>query len=537
MDFYTKEQLNQFSGVGELSRQAPPDFEPNGDLILDFPGVKEIYKQALRIIESGKTVKFETKAVCKTNSINNNNFLVTFPEAKASAEDGLMINRFGHLSVSQIAGLRVLGNYSLAYIEAKAQIDAYKKSFRQNIDHFYTPYGSISNLILDDVCKAADCGGYDPMVFLLPANALRAYRVNRYTTWQLPVCKESKTKIYLLDKFGKNIDEVKLAESKIQNLDYPIYKVKLEDRWVLLCLAPSSYKDLSEKNSLKINQNMIDSLKSFKVFDTNDFTEEETISCSIGQATRVIFALLGSNYDLVPEALLNAEAGSWSSLVQENASTGRFQGINSMHEVLKQQWFKHADLHLPWNYLGFDKLTKANEHLVDDPHVFLLAPDNSDKPLAERLCFIEAAQDWKKYSFELLQFVLRFVYKQYVTIASRKYLLSTKEIMQSIVFYLQLSDKEKSNVELVPELQANLELIYLAHQAANARADFYSLKTNSFNLARLKAIAQIELKLESLDKSLVQSFLAKLKEILSKDADSGSNLWDQYCLQYKALDR
>lgn len=525
------EQLDQISGVGAFLKH-------EGDLndeeyFLQYSRCKELYDKCKKLINQGILIKFKIINNKQYHQSQENYFQGFDHTDTKCKEEGLMVNCFGMMAANSTINQKVLGTYSLAFIEAKAQINRYRQRFGNNIDHFFTPYGSITLTGLEELIKAADLPKNDLAVLLLPTNSIKAFRLNRHCNWLLPESEQEILQVFQLNKSNKQVAQINLYKNIYTNLGLPLYKLKLDERWIFVVLQQALDKDLY----IDFSQETINALKANRY---PEYKEEssEIIEVSIGEAARLIFKFLG-HYEMVPEILLNGEGGSWSSICLENSSQGRFLGTNSMYEVLKHAWYKEADIAIPWNYLGFDSL---NQEAFYKDDVYLLSFENSDKNFEDKKSFYEADQNWKKLSQELGLFVLKFCYKEFINIASRKHLLSTKEILQLCTKHLEYwvsknfygNDLEID--EINPELQDYLELIALAHLVNSAQADFYSSKSNAYNLRRLQALAKIEVNWTRLSKN--NNFGIKIKDLLSKDrASENFSLWDLYKIQYQQIQK
>ncbi len=532
-NLFTKEQINQESSVGELIKGAVNHDSPS-KLYFSFPGVENLYSKAKKALEENKKVIFKTKKVFKNTDINSESFLSSDNLKNRKLEEGLSTSLFNSLLTPNITGQKVLGNYSLAFIEAQASKIYHENFFNKHpIDHFYCAQGVCNIGVFAEFVKAFEVKRNEVISLLLPANSIRAFKENKYSSWHsLNTTTDIKNpiKVYLIDKESeKTKAELNLVSELITNLNSPLYKTKIDDKWALIIPHHLNFQNIKDKVELSITQNKIDNLTNNKALNEDDFEGELELEASLGQATRVIFELLGGDYDNVPEAMLNFEGGSWSSIALENSSSGRHQGINSMHEVLHNGWFKHPNVAIPWNYLGFDKCQLDNKKLIDDKNLFVLSFEDSSKGILEKKCFLEANQSWKKILNESAIYVTKFVYREYSAIASKKYLLSTKEIMLfAAKFIANLSiynfNTEANNyrdklqeANIPQELEGLLECVAYSHILLTARADFHSCKTGADCIARLKCIAKIEKRLEKTSPIAVKNFKNKLNLLLQKD--------------------
>jgi hypothetical protein len=544
-NLFTKEQINKESSVGEFYK-GKSDSSLLSKLYFSYPGVEELFFKTKKALEENKKVIFKTKSPIQNSNIFNDNFLNDGYQKNKDLKNGLMTSLFGSLLTPSITGQKILGNYSLAFIEAQAT-KIYHEHFHANqaIDHFYNAQGIANIDTFTDSIKAFDIKKNEVISLLVPANSIRAFKENKYSAWnslEIQTNTDNSSKIYLIDKTtSQNKASIQLVSNEITNLNSPIYKAKIDDRWVIVVPWQLSLNSLEKQVELVVTNNLLDKLKSNKL-DTHDkFQEEIYFEASIGQATRVIFELLDGDYENVPEAMMNFEGGSWSSIALENCSSGRHQGTNSMHEVLYNKWYEHQDIAIPWNYLSFDKLKPENKDLIDDTNVFVLSFEDSNKHINEKFCFLETNQSWKKIINEITKYVVKFVYREYSAITSKKYLLSTKEIMLvatkflanwSINDFNNTSDiyQKRLKEENIPmELTELLECVAYAHLALSAEADFHSCKTHKSSIARLKCIAKIEKKLEKLCPISVKNFKQKINQLLQKDIKTeNTTLWNLY---------
>lgn len=537
-NLFTSEQINKESSVGELYRAENENSEIN-NLFFSFPGVEELYQQAKQALLENKKIIFKTKKAIKNTDIYKSSFLKDGYQSSRALEDGLMLTHFGTLLSSQIAGQKVLGNYSLAFIEAQAS-KLYQEFYheKQAVDHFYCAQGTASLNVLTETLKAFAIKKTEVCCVLMPANSFKAFQNNKYSTWINPE-KETKTlvkKLYLLNKATAETEaSLDLVSEKIINLQSPIYKIKTDDTWTLVVPWQFDLENLNSELSLELTNTKIKNLLQNQTHK-EDYVDEQVFKCSLGQAARVVFALLGAQYENIPEAILNNEGGSWSSIAFENSSSGRFLGVNSMHEVLKNKWYMHQEIAIPWNYISFDLLNEQNKDLLKANDVFVLSFEDNDKSFAAKHCFLEANQDWKKIVHELNSYILKFVYREFSAIASKKYLLSTKEIMQLISKFLanwSISNYNNENdfyqealasMQIPTELSEFLEVVASAHMLLSAQNDFHSCKTHSLNKSRFKLISFIENKLEKFCPISVKNFKHKVQNLLSKEIKSENQL-------------
>jgi hypothetical protein len=368
---------------------------------------------------------------------------------------------------------------------------------------------------------------------------------NKYSAWNAvnkQIDNDNSIKIHLIDKSNqKTQTTINLVSEKITNLESPIYKVRVDDKWIIVAPWQISMNKIDEEVCIEISNKVLDKLKENENRSADEDQEIVIFNTSIGQATRVIFELLDGDFENIPEAILNFEGGSWSSIALENSSTGRHQGINSMHEVLYHKWYEHHEIAIPWNYLGFDQLTNENKNLMHDDETFILSFDNSETNLEDKICFIEANQNWKKIMNELTKYIVKFVYREFSAIASKKYLLSTKEIMLLVTKFLanwcindfdnkSINYQQRLEEQKIPsELNELLECIAYSHLIISSQSDFHSSKTHSLNISRLKSIAHIQKILEKHCPISVRNFKQKVFDLLQKDTLSESTtLWQIY---------
>lgn len=527
--------LESVSNVGRLlTAEVNPESET--EIYLNYPEVRNLLSRASTILNSGKKIKFKLKNQLQFNSLCFANKTNSNPDPYS----GLAASHYNILLTQNLAGQVILGNFTLAHLESKIA-KAFHETLHNNqaVDHFYFTEG-ISNLsVVDDAIKAHDIKKNELAVALIPSNAIKAFRRTRFSGWNLVETKSQPSsinngKIYQVDKDRNLLSEINLIEHQAINLDSPIYKLKLGERWVIVITANITPTQEDKPVEINLSKTLIDSLHSYTKFDTKleSQLETEEIDCSIGQAARVIFNLLGGDYELLPELMLNLEGGSWSAMVTEHSASGRHNGTNTMHEVLKHSWHKHPEAAIPWNYLGLDRITDENAHLLNDPSVYILAFDSQQD------LYLECPQNWKKLQVDLIQYVVKFVYREYSGIASKKFLLSTKEQMQIAARYLAhmsisgfnpeaISSLKKINIQ--DDLAEFLEILLYTHLFAASRGDFYSSKIHPYSLARLKALSLIESKLEKFCPVNVGNFKTKIRDILGKDTLSeGTTLLEIY---------
>ncbi len=538
MEIFTQEKLSlaKFeSSVGELKKASPDEAKTN--TYLDYPGVSELLNQTQKILNSGQRIKFKTKKVFQDDfNLDNEYFLNDNPKQNLDPLAGLMVPHFGSLLNTIYTGQKVLGSFSLAYIEAKTSKEYHECFFGKEtpIDHFYTAKGICNLNTFEDTIKAFDIAKNELAVLLLPENSVKAFRRGPFSGWQIPETKSVDSKFgklyHLNNRDQSKVGEIKLVDQKVTNLDSPLYKVKIDERWILVVVYSSNYQDLQKPISLEISKDRIESIKANTKHETNENeTNIEELNCSLGQAARVIFELFGGDYESIPEIMLNFEGGSWSSIAMESSSSGRHNGTNSLHEVIKQEWYKHPDLAVPWNYIAFDRLTEANKHLLENENIFLVSLEQELEGQVKEIKFIECPQNWKKLQQDLVQYVIKFIYKEYANLGSKRFLLSTKELMSiAASFLVNLSandfDSSKasyqeglSKLEIQDDLVCLLELIANAHLLASTKADFFSSKTHPENIARIQYLVKAYRQLEILCPISSRNFYNKVCEILGKD--------------------
>lgn len=546
MEIFTQEKLNLLnnlskieleSSVGEFKKGEIIEEEVNEKPYLEYEGVKDLYQQTKQILESGKAVRFKTKKIFD-NSFESTaeSFLNSDSKRIENQFAGLMIPHFGSLLSTNYAGQKVLGNCSIAYIEAKTSRECFEH-FHPNdatIDHFYTAKGVCNLNTLEEALKAYEIKKNEPIILLLPENAIKAFRKGPFSGWQIPEHENQNSSIgklnYIDKKDHKVLGEIRLIDYKIKNLDAPIYKIKIDGKWILVTLKNINYESLNSEVGITISKDLIEGIKSnlnIEPIENYNITE---INCSLGQAVRVIFELFDGDYEAIPEIMLNFEGGSWSSIALENSSCGRHSGTNSMHEVIKNAWYKHPELAVPWNYISFDKLNESNKHLLDNDNVYLLSLESTDaNDLTKTTHLIECPQNWKKVQMDLIHFVTKFVYREYSNLGSKKFLLSTKELISIAASYLanlSINNFDVSKVEYhegIKKLNAQnelielLELIAYVHLFCSSKADFYSSKTHQTSIARIQCLTKIYKKLESINPATAKNFHSKICEILARD--------------------
>jgi hypothetical protein len=544
-NLFTKEQINRESAVGEFY-EGKINYDPLLKLYFNYPGVEELYSLTRKALSENKRVIFNTKAPFENTDIRSNAFLKNSFKKSKNLFDGSMTSLFGSLLTANNSGQKVLGNYCIGFIEAQAS-KLFHEHYHQNqaVDHFYNAQGVCNLSILAETLKAYDIKKNELVSLLLPANSIRAFRDNKYSAWNTvskEIDNDNATRIYLIDKSNQKTQAtINLVSEKIINLESPIYKVRVDDKWIIVIPWQSSINSLDKEVSFEISNKLLDNLKQNKNTLAEESQEVIVFNTSIGQATRVIFELLDGDFENIPEAILNFEGGSWSSITLENSSTGRHQGINSMHEVLYHKWYEHHEIAIPWNYLGFDQLTNDNKNLINDNDTYVLSFDDRETSIENKDCFIEANQSWKKIMNEVSKYIVKFVYREFSAIASKKYLLSTKEIMMLVTKFLanwcicdfdnkDANYQQRLEEQKIPsELNELLECIAYSHLIISSQSDFHSSKTHSLNISRLKSIARIQRILEKYCPISVKNFKQKIFDLLQKDTLSESTtLWQIY---------
>lgn len=546
MEIFTQEKLELLnnlskvdleSSVGEFKKGESHEEDVNQKPYLEYPGVKDLYEQIQKSIDSGKTVRFKTKKIFDSNfESKQESFLNSDSKQITNQFSGLMIPHFGSLLSTNYSGQKVLGNCSIAYIEAKTSRECFEHYHSENtvVDHFYTAKGVCNLNTLEEALKAYEIKKNEPIILLLPENAIKAFRKGPFSGWQLPEHESVNSSIgklnYIDKKDRKTLGEIRLIDYKIKNLDAPLYKIKIDGKWILVVLKGTNYEELHNDVDIKVSKDLIESIKSnlnTKPVENYNVTE---INCSLGQAVRVVFELFGGDYDAIPEIMLNFEGGSWSSIALENSSCTRHSGTNSMHEVIKNAWYKHPDLAVPWNYTSFDQLNENNKHLLENENIYLLSLETTEINGKSKVnYFIECPQNWKKVQMDLIHFVTKFIYREYSNLGSKKFLLSTKELISiaaSFLANLSINNFDVSKVEyhegikklnVQNELLDLLELIAYVHLFCSSKADFYSSKTHPTSIARVQCLSKIYKKLEQINTVSAKNFYNKTCEILARD--------------------
>lgn len=463
-------------------------------------------------------------------------------ERSFHAHLGAPTSHFHSLLTKKLACNKVIGNFSFGYIESRANYH-YRKWHNPNkpIDYFFSPEGICNIDALADVLKAQNLNPNEVVVLEVPTNAIKAFREMKLGDWQEVIPKKEKAsfadgKLFHYGKDGKVISEFNIYEFIPSNLQSPIYKVKAGEYWVLLVPAYKSKQSSFSSKDGKITLN-VRSFGHKNTLTPDDHIAPEAddpaaIKCSLGQAARVIYELSGG-LDHIPEALLYSDGGSWSSIVTEKYSDGRHQGIYNLNQAIKNEWHTRDDVAIPWNYIGWDTLNASNEYLLEDPDLFVVSADGDEsKLLKNKKVFIEAEQSWKKFSNELLQFVIKFVYEEYVILSSKKYHIDMKTCAENTARYLgrvALYDekqesldyiRELSELELPEELVKFLQVISYVHYAASGSGDFYSTKTHYLSIVRLHWLAKAHKHLKELCPASILKFEQHVNRILRQDSKS-----------------
>jgi len=527
----SKKENSSISNLVEFNLQTKINFEldksANNNLheisYLSYPGVENIIFDCKKFLEKDLEIVFNIGQALPNINFDYKNLFEhkEFNFNEIHSLSGISANPFGSLLTHSFAGQKVLGSFSSAYIEGRAMKEALSKD--RQIDHLTIPDGIYHLDVLDDAIRAFDFCKSEIVTMLIPENAIKAFRRTRFSGWEMveTASREASIGKLILRNSSNSTEEITLTETEITNLDSPIYKVKIGERWILVATQKNYFYNLSERIKLRINNSIIDSLKHNNTINYQAGKQERTLECSPGQAIRAIFALLDYNFDLVPEALLNFEGGSWSSIATEKTSSGRYCGTNSMNEVLKHKWYQHPEVAIPWNYLGFDYYTDASGLSSD---TYTLSFKN-----APEVNLIECPQYWKKIQQELLVFVSRFIYREFAAIGSKKFLLSTKDLVLISTKYLAEliksdfkinSDDFRSRVaemNIPSDLKGFLKMIGHLHLMNSSRSDFYSSKKHPQSIARLQNLIAIEKSLDKLCPASASGFKARVRAILAKD--------------------
>lgn len=425
------------------------------------------------------------------------------------------------LNSKKIGLQKLLSDFSFSFIEASAFKNYLEKFLPEvQIDHLWCPEG-ISNLdSISEIIKAHNFPLEEIIVLVIPENGIKAIRKGKYEDWTEIDYRQEKArfnngKIYEFNKEGKLLHEIELVENRPIGLNSPIYKLKLNDRWVLLVHSFFEYDNLL----LEIKSD----------FHTDKI---ETEGLSLGAFARKIFKEnFSSDWEMLPEAKLFVEGGSWTSIITENSSSNRHLGVNNMFDVLKHKWHEHKDVAIPWNYLGFDLVNQSNSHLLDEDSTRILSLKATDfNSLYERPLFLEVPQNWKKVMNELFLYFTKTLYAEFSLIATKRYQLSIKELTDLISKYLgQISIYKKNSKEYkesieklkIPiEIQDFLVLISNLHKASASFSDFYSSKTNPESMFRLQQLAKVHKGLKRLCPYRIEKFEKEINSILAQDLKS-----------------
>lgn len=460
-----------------ISPTVEPGVETNEDSqdYLNYPGSKALLAKVQNIFATGKRVKFKLGKALANNKVEDDNFLCDSNQAY-QLKHGCKNSPSGILLTQAIAGYKFIGDFSIAYIEAIAAKYIHQALYNDlAIDHFYFTEGIANMNLFSDCIKAHQIKKNNLAIVLLPENSIKAARKNRFSGWDLVQFKQRKTsfnngKIYQLNKNRDIIAEINLVEEFTENLESPIYKVKLDERWLIVLPCANNYHKLSNDFELELSHTLLESIKNKKEYHKQEDSKLELVEleASIGQAVRVIFNLLG-DYDTVPEALLNLEGGSWSALATESSASGRHDGSNSMHELIRNGWHQHPDIAIPWNYLSFEKISDPSQ-ASDGDYLLALNPEQD--------LYLEADQSWKRNNRSEILSTLKYVYEQYRQVASKQFLMNPKEQMQILARYIasrhsaSYIEAERRRGDPNPELNKYLEMIYKTHLSAAGLKSF-----------------------------------------------------------------
>ncbi len=515
----SKQSSSFYSSIGNFYQgETKPELEK--DVYLEYPGVHDLLARTKQAISNNNKVVFKLPKVMKNTNFHEDGFLCfneEYTQHNNNLFAGCPVTHFNSLLTHGIAGQTILGNSNLAYLEARTSYQFHKHYHGKTaVDHFYFTEGIANIHLFDETIKAHDINKNEVAVILIPNNAIKASRRSRFSGWQLVETETraanfSAAKVYQVDANRNILSEINLVEQFINNLEAPIYKVKLGERWVVAIPYATDYQAINKPIELSLSKPLIDSILNHTKLDQAKESElgVEIIEASIGQTARTIFNMLGGDYELLPEALLNLEGGSWSALATEKSSSGKHTGTNSMHEVIKNGWHKHPEVAIPWNYLSWDK---ATDESINNPNNFILAFHPSSD------LYIESPQLWKKTQADLIQYVLKTVYREYSVIASKKYLLSAKEQVQVAAKYLasMTLKSQGQDVDLLEsshlheDLRSFLPILFFAHCFAAAKGDFYSSKTHPCSRKRIEWLSLIEKHLEKFCPVTAQSFKKKV---------------------------
>lgn len=487
---------------------------------------------------------------------------------------GLLGTQSNSLLSKSIGGLKVLDAFSFAYVEARASHYYRKEFFKENklVDYFWCPDGLSNMELFAEVLKAHNFSKEDIAVLAVPKNAFKAFKEGKFADWvEVESTKEkiSDSKFYQFDKTGNKVSELELGRDVYGNLNSPLYKTRAGEYWVVLVPIsegdllnyglgiaenPETYSKaalartigreseegvsfcLDYQRASTLLSNGLDSVEEIEQAMNYELPAEGVISASVGQAARVIFELMGG-FEEIPEALLYADGGSCSSVVTEKNSDGRHVGAHNMHQVVRCGWHLMDDVLIPWNYLSFDQLCEGNKQLLESDDVFFLSPDeDSTRSLMDKKVFLEAPQNWKIAVNELLSHVIKFVYKEFWRVASRKYYLNLKDTVELVSKYLgtlaiypeQIAESAREYKSGLKKLNAPEELhdylraISYLHLAADSMLDYYSSKIHPLALLRLKYLAKAHRILKDMDlwPESLPKFEAELRDIVSQDEET-----------------
>lgn len=508
------------------------------------------------------------KELLKIPGEEQENALAELTNASDALNLGVLATQNHTLLSSQLAGQKLIGDFTFAYIEARANY-YFRNEFNLDnpVDSFWCAEG-VSNLeLFADVLKANQIPIDEMVVLAVPTNAIKAYRTEKFGEWtELEIIhKKSRHlggKLYQFDKYGNQISELELYKQEPQNLSSPVYKVKCGEYWLLVvpvsesALSKFSYAadkggftkavqdrlenqktqgqflmqvDFADVRTITQNKETVESIERAINYD---FPSEGILSCSVGQAARVVFELMGG-FDNIPEALFNLDGGSSSCVATEKNSDGRHLGVHDMHQIIKNKWHERDDVIIPWNIIGGDLFDPSSKHLLDDESIFILSPDSdTTRPLNEKIAFFEAPQAWKAISNELLKHFLKSVYSEYCIFATRKYHINIRDCAELLAKYLACAAlynpashpeqfKEAcSKLAIEDELLKFMEIISYIHFAACSSTDFHSTKTHPNSIIRLQWLVKAHYAFKELCPDLGAKFEARVREILMEDKTS-----------------
>lgn len=439
LDFNQVNNAANLDGVGKLTKGSV-SYDQEQKIYLDYPEVTNLLYDARKALEANKKIKFVCHHNYSQKSLEHKNFL---EETGVQTHPflGYNLSPFNSIMAPAFAGTTVLGNFTLAQIEAKAAALIHKQLFEgKAVDHFKCTDGISSLATLETAVKAFDIKKNELTIFHVPDNAIKAFRAGKFSPWkyaELEAKESSLGKLRQLDYTHRLISEINVVEHEVTNLDSPIYKVKLGDRWILVVPQSTGYQKINQSLELDISNYSIECLQNNIEPEIEKLKSpaNEVFECSLGQAVRVIFELQGADFDLIPEAMFNFEGGCFSSIVTEKSATGRYTGTNSLHEVLKNQWHLQADIAIPWNYISFEKLDEDNQRKALSNENFIVEFEKMPG-----LRFLECAQAWKRQANDQKIQKLKTAYRNLANLASKKYLMSTKELYLLIAEYFASND-------------------------------------------------------------------------------------------------